>query len=251
VTRVLLLVVIAGLLVTGCGGQTAHQIPSGPVSASGSSGGVRITLSLPRSRYPADALIRARLEIRNLTHRTITAPGTSCTQNNPYAEDVSLSGLVTYPNGVRWITLIPTCGATTEDLYLGPGISIKSSVYVLARDPLLRGVMIFRNGRGGTGKALTAPIKLQLGSARPPRVRFSHASGLAATLTPQSRPHGSLVYLSIEHCYPGSAPYDYLGVFWTVAAGRTIRPECARPSSWRAIAGWVGSSVATIRFPAH
>jgi len=235
------------MLLVGCG---AGNRSGGPVSVSGVADGMRITLILPRTVYPADPLIRAEIKYHNVSRHLITAAGTSCTQNNPLVQDLSPSGTVLFPDGVRWIQFIPDCGATTEDLFLNSGNTLTSFVYAVAPDPAVRAVMTFRHN-GGTATVASPIVHLHFTRYLPPRVTIRSTPVVSATLAPRGRVHGQLLYVSADHCYPGSAPYDYLGAYWSNIYGRTIKPQCDHPSSWQMIAGWVGGSVANIHYVAR
>lgn len=242
---------LAAGTVTSCG-SSPHANSSGPITARRVSHGLRLTLMLPKRSYPRNALIGATVKVQNVSHHMISAPGTSCTQTEPFVEDIGPHGRILYPDGVSWLNLIPPCGAATEDTFMGPGFKRSlGPVYVIARSSTLRAVMDIRES--GVSQTSNTPafsplIRLHLGPYSAPKIALRAQARVAAHLDPGFSTTAPPVFLSLGHCYPGSAPYDYLGTYWGPASGRTIMPECNHPSSWRAIAGWPGHSVAFIHY---
>jgi len=221
----------------------------GPVSVSGLSDGLRITLTIDRHSYPGRALINARVRIHNVSGRLITAPGTSCSEMNPWVESIGPHGEVVYPDGVKWLNLIPCNGSTTEDTYMGPGYNrTYTGRYVIAGSSTLRAVMEVREPNS---LATSPPLSIHLTAYYPPMARIRTRPTVSAWIRPRFRVHSELTYLSVDHCYRGTAPYDYLGVYWAVPGIRVIRPECPHPLSWRVIAGWRDHSVVFINYLAR
>jgi hypothetical protein len=189
--------------------------------------------------------------VKNVSRHMISAPGTSCTQTEPWVEDTGWHGRDLYPAGVKWLNLIPPCGATTEDTFLAPGAHLlRGPIYVIASGPVLRAVMDIReNGSAQSyAPAMSPRLRLRLRRANPPRVRIRIQPHVLARVKPRYRSWRSPVFLSLEQCYPGTAPYDYLGVYWTPVSANVVRPECDHPLSWHAIVGWPGHSVAFIQY---
>jgi hypothetical protein len=122
-------------------------------------------------------------------------------------------------------------------------------VYVVARALSLRAVMTSRHG-SGRAKVESPVVTLHLTRPRPPRAILRTTPVVSARLDPRFRAYGSLLYLSADHCYPGNAPYDYLGAYWSTAPAHLITAQCNQPTSWRVIAGWIGRSVANIHYVA-
>jgi len=218
------------------------------LSTSGSVDGVRLTLSVANRLYPRDALIDASVRVQNGANREVSARGTSCTQTNPYVDDLSASGHVLYPNGIGWIHLLPNCGATTEDTFMPPGYDAVYHVVTIAQRPVLRASMWIRPTNTDVQVIAAAPpLTIRLGPANPPAVHVIQIrGGVGIRLDPDGRPKGVIHYVSLAHCYRGSDTFDYLGVFWSSMESQTIPANCANPSSWRVIAGWFGRSAAFV-----
>lgn len=119
------LLLVAWLMFSGITYGTQRQMASGagrgPVSVTGVSHGLRITLTVDRHSYPRRVLISATVRVQNVSGHLITAKGTSCSQMNPSVVSMGAHGRILFPNGVKWLNLIPCSGPTTEDSYMGPG----------------------------------------------------------------------------------------------------------------------------------
>lgn len=230
----------------GCGSSHSSGAAIGPRSVSGISHGIRLTLTVAHSAYPRNAIINASVRVQNQSSHLVTAAGTSCTQMNPLVEDLNVKGTVSFPNSVGWINLIPCVGPTTEDTFMGPRFDrLYQERYVVAMGTNVRAAMLIR----GDAKPVVSPtLILHLTSPDPPKVRIGSSPPVLARVKPNFSTHSSLLYLGVDQCQPGSAPYDYLGVFWASVQGRVIRPDCARPLSWRLTVGWVGHSAATVYY---
>lgn len=58
--------------------------------------GFQVVLSLPRRRFPGDALVRATVEVKNDSGRTVVRP-LPCHYGNPAVQVVKKAGLIVYP----------------------------------------------------------------------------------------------------------------------------------------------------------
>ena len=218
------------------------------VTASAVRYGVRLTMRMPNRPYPRNAVLNVPVRVRNMSNHLISAEGTSCTQTNPFVDSLGPHGTVLYPSSIRWFSLLPPCGATTEDTFMPPGYDAVYHVIVVAMGPLLRASMWLRPSDHTTQvTAAYPPLRLRLVPGTAPRVKILHRrQGLAARIIVPGHGPPALEYVTLAHCYPGSAPYDYLGHFWTATTSPVIRADCPHPASWRLLVGAIGGAAAFV-----
>lgn len=82
---------------------------------------------------------------------------------------------------------------------------------------------------GSASPAMSPRLRIHLSADAPPSLQIRQKPSVSARITPRFSVHSELTSLSVDHCYKGNAPYDYLGVYWTVPGIRLIRPQCRIP----------------------
>lgn len=210
--------------------------------------GIRLSLVLPRSTYPANALVRVSVEARNVSSRPRLIYGTCAGPLS--ASVVDGRGNVVYSSAGDGQ---PRCGPTNL-VTLAPRGKIREHVYVVLRGDRVRATV---NLAGHTVHGPATFVRLT--RSRGPRIVIRSRPYLHAEVRGPVRQRPTpLLYVESSACPSGSgqgmltgggtsgwtkiAPYR-AGVFW-------FSPGCDHPVRWRLIAGRVGESVVTVNRPA-
>ncbi len=225
------------------GTATARARSIESASKNAVAGHIQVSLSLPRSVYPRNALVRVTVEARNMLKPPRLIYGVC--SNLLSANVLDNKGNVTYTSDVD---AEPGCGeGKTETLQ--PGGTIKGYVYVVLRSTRVVAVANL------IARPVTSPTKLvRLTAPRGPQLVIQKAPHLFAKV----RAYGingrtELLYMWSSACRNKSKPgtlmeygsgwsstVAYLpGIFW-------FSPGCDHPFSWQLIAGFVGQSVVEI-----
>lgn len=239
------IVLLAFVLATAAS-ATAHARRTSPAPPAVVTHGLRITLQIGRRSYPANALVRVTLSVRNVSHHAISIMSGL---NAPQVVVLDDSGQeVCDPiNPLGDQTLITPLGPRRSS-QLPPGRSWKSYGYIVLRGDIVAARIIL----GGVKHAkpevqiMRPQLKLQLTSEAPPHVIVS-ASPLQARLIPPSPEAPPLLSFSQEQCDGLST-----GDGWATSGGDVVVPavpDTCTTYTWHAIAGWLNHPVATIVYP--
>lgn len=222
--------------------------------------GVRLSLTVPRRKYPRDALVRVTVQVRNISRHTVAIAPTICGPGYTSVAVTSPHGQVVYPPAVP--SALPSCGSADGlPLRLNPGQGLREKVFAILRGDRVSAVAHVRvNRRSATVKSITAgPITLTLTHGRPPhvRVRITPRWGMEADVKPvDSSQSGSPYYIESSLCPSGNGRTGPLGmgggmVNWT----RAPRPEqgefrflagCTDPMAWSLVVGWLDQPVVQV-----
>lgn len=217
--------------------------------------GVTVSLLVPRTRYPRDALIQATVTVRNDSGSTIMVP-TSCDNNNPGIEvlrhDVvggARFATRVYPPALpQW--LMPPCSPVFRRL--ASGESFQNGGFVVLVGGYVRGFAVIAAGSEEI-RIATPQLHVHLSPSRPPRVTMHTTAPVHATIHRPQGAAGPLLYVQYSACPLGSGSQQLTGQpdwrIWATAPTDTLTPGCARPTQWDVLAGWPGFSVARIVYP--
>lgn len=237
-------------------GHLAHGVTPVMLSASGRRDGRMLTVSLPSRAYPENALIRVRLTVTNVSHRTLGVghPDVNgCAMYPPVADVVGRDGKVLYP------PVIPPGAMNSCDPFavglvypLRPGASFSVEELAVLRGNRIRGSLLLPGGGYRRYALVTPPITVRLVPGTPPAVHFIGGHIPAATFTPPKGTSGRLYVVSNWNCrMEGVEAAEATSQTWFPARSAHLvagESDCTRVTWWRAVAGWIGYPVATVRY---
>jgi hypothetical protein len=202
--------------------------------------GLALSLSIPKSVYPWNALVRVRLTIRNLTSQPMILPQ-SCA-DNPRVEAMNDRGTVVYPPQPRDRPCV-----NDAPLALDPGASLERSLYVVLRGRYVRAAVTMASGSTNqTAAGDSIPLTLVRQTA--PVITMRKSPVIAAFIRPRSPVHGPLFHRDVYECGVDSdMTYWARTTKWTRMLGTRIVPHwplhCGYPSEWHVTAGWLNEPV--------
>lgn len=227
--------------------------------------GVRLTLSLPQRIYPHNALVRAKIIVRNVSRREVYVAEQGSADNGfqtPQVEVVGPDGNVVYPPALS-MQFLPRPGQIGSTSALSPKQTVVWHEYVILRAMRIRTWLDVQTSSAPDApqqRVMTPPLMLHLISGTAPGVTLRvTGSRVEAVIHPVGRVHGPLVYLDSGRCmYPGLGT-QYPEHFTWIPALRhrfTLQSEpalgpCPDVLAWQAIAGWNGEPVAQINYLAR
>lgn len=212
--------------------------------------GLRITLHVGRPSYPANALVRATLVIRNVTHHQISI---MFGQNSPRVVVVDSSGREVYSPATPLgnLTLIYPEGPGPSYFKLGAGQSYRVGQYAILRGSELRAQVVIASLAHPSEIDIARPrLRVRLTAAGAPKDVVS-ASPLRATIVARVRETGPMIWKGEDQCVTGRGDTYATGSGWTSTRGDVVVPDPSLPTdcatyTWHAIAGWLNHPVATI-----
>jgi len=216
--------------------------------------GLDLSLSLPRSVYPRDALAIATVRLRNLSSHVmqLAAP---CGDNPAVQVMSGTTGAIVFPPIFR-ASAGGSCHMRRHRFgvtgVLEPGSALVRQVFIILRGSVVRPTVSIVTGLGPsmlTGRAL----KLTLVDGKPPTFTLSTTPTLSATIRSALPVAGPLVYAELYRCGVDSeVTYSEHSGRWQFARGSRLvphwPPNCAYPFEWHAVAGWPGQPVAHIDY---
>lgn len=216
--------------------------------------GVTVSLLVPGTTFPRDALVQATVVVRNSSQAIISVP-TSCDSNNPGIEllrhdaATGRDDIRTYPPALPEAPAL-VCSAVIQ--HVPPGGILRNSGLIVLRSAYLRAFVDIWTG-SGIVHVTTAQIHFHLRRANPPRVTLHTTQRAAVTVHAPAGASGPLLYVQYSACPdPVAGTIGWVDGTWRVwdsSATDRLRPECRRPTAWDALAGWMGFTVARIRYP--
>jgi len=231
----------------------AQVARDGSVSTSATSGGLRLTITVPRRSYPRDALAPMKVSMRNVSSHAIgylrlgvAAPGYAV----PQAEVLDASGRVVFPPAMPYFPPLP--GPAPFVQRLDPGQTVAQTQYVVMRGARIRASQAFTlqaqpnpSVRRPLSVLRTRPITVALTSEPAPRISlYASGSDLRADIMPPPGVTGRPLRLSYTDC--GFPTYDYTET-WT-ASGTHITPGCGPVQEWHLRVAWVNHPVAALDY---
>jgi hypothetical protein len=218
---------------------------------------VRLSLFLPQSDYPQNALVQVTLRVENVGSRRVNVGRDSngeCESYSPHVLVETEEGTILYPPAIPPGSL-HSCPGAGEYAPLPPGKSVTTQQYVILRADLLRAQLIIPV-RGGTQWLATPPLTVSLYPASPPAFRLRIRRLPSANLVRPPGARGPLYVVSNWYCtwpnpfYGYSASLASSQVWVETSSNHLVAGErpCRRVVWWRAVAGWLDEPVATIRY---
>ena len=238
------------------GTRATHPTPPqhnlGGLLASRTVDGLRFTLRVSARSEPANALIRSRLTVTNVSAHLLSLFGDGCSPK-PSVQVLDPQGRA-YPQPA--FTQVWEC-ADRPPLTLRPGARLVTTPLAVLRSGRLRPEITVLSG--GSTRTVTGPIL---------HVRLTHAPSalvvlhqnfgvpgpeFTATVRPAWTHLGRLYVESLESCmkanHGGGSQTGSPG--WHPINGSTLRTSILGPSChsqlWHFYAGWIGHPIATFR----
>jgi hypothetical protein len=227
----------------------AERSPS--VQASATTHGLRITLRAARRSYPAGAVIRVTLTIRNVSRRAISimsgldAPRFQVTDGSGQVVFDSLQ-----PLGSQTLFIATGPGPVSDTLARGAASTIHS--YVVLSGRTLATTLILGDFLHHIPPVTIAgpQMHFRLTSEQPPSVAIS-TNPLSAKLTSAVPVSSRFVWFSETHCVDTDGNGSAVRSGWVPRGNGRFRPlgqlVCAH-LTWHAIAGWLGHPIATVTY---
>lgn len=207
--------------------------------------GLSLTVSVPKTVYPWNALVRVRLSVRNLTPQPLFFPQ-SCT-DNPRVEAIREVGTVVYPPEPKDQPCV-----TDAPLRLDPGARLERRLYVVLRSRRVRAAVTVTVGDGNRTVVGDAVV-LRLVRRSPPTMIMRTSPVIAAFVRPSIAARGPLFHKDVYQCGVDSdMTYWARTTKWTRIWGTRIVPHwpvhCGYPSEWDVTAGWLNEPVVKARY---
>jgi hypothetical protein len=259
VYRSIAALLVLGLSITWPAGRTQAGpstvgVPAGRAAAAHQ---ITLSLSLPGTAYPLDALVPVTLTLRNGTIHAVST--WDCLEASLLAQAVGSNGRPHYP------PLLPPPGApfaycpgrghSRRGVELAPGRRLVRHQYVMLRTPIVRG-----HAEIQTEPNQQKPVSIDTPLSPIRRVRGAgptlvlHRKPVSATVSPVPG-GGPLLVSEYVHCTGRSTDRYGLSAVrghWNTAAGTTLRPlnglRCPAVKEWHLFVAQVGRPVARIDY---
>lgn len=230
--------------------------------------GVRVSLTLPRRAYPYQALVRVMVRIENLSRGLVLVnngpPG--CPPISPFIAVWKRGQHVVSANGVSPIVLAgPRCippaggvgrqpvpGAQLPGTHIYPGGHFDMYFYVVLGGWRLRASVPLSTISGNTVTAnyrmFTPFAHVRFTRGIPPAVQLCPEFA-CATITPPvgTHPRGPLFFASDDATGTSPRPIRCMQDLQPhPVRGRVVRPDCAHPTIWHFMAGWLNHRVVEV-----
>ncbi|MGH2441565.1 MAG: hypothetical protein ACRDFX_00160 [Chloroflexota bacterium] len=218
---------------------------------------VRISMWLthPRRVYPRGALAPVTVRLRNLAP-FIQVWALDCGNENPQVQVLTPQGTVRYPPALPLLAPLHCLPGAAITRPLNPGATYQRQFLVIMRGRFLRASWDYRSASpqyaaNRLTRVTTPPLAVKLVAGRAPAVTLHRAPSVFATIQRPRGSRGPLRFLEVASCpgTKGGPPRLIQNIFhWQPVAGREIRPPCANPTVWHAVAGWVNLQMATVNY---
>ena len=237
-TGLLVLVLVVPFLVP----NSTHAATG--TASSVSADGVRLTLTLPRTVYPRNALVRATVRVQNVGQRTVfTRIGDGCVSTNPFVEAFNRQGrrLDQGPS----ITFDRAGGCTHV---LGqpftPGQFAVRHVFVVLRGRYLRAVLTI--GKNLHRRDMSAKLAVNLIAGETPVVTINQTDEPAVTVRRPPGATGSLYYSGSALCGTAAEPQTtQLDLLWSQVSS-PLHSGCLQTREWHGLVGYLNYPVVPI-----
>jgi hypothetical protein len=232
-----------------------------PITSAITAHGVRLSLSLPRSTYPHNALVRVRLTLTNLSRHTIYVGSTAapaCAWYGPGVQVLGSSGQVLYPPATEW--LLASCGPPILSRPLEPGRALRRTTFAILWGTAIRGVATLSTATLRKAVTIESPLLYpHMIDEAAPSLTLKRQPGLQLTVAPAvPEQHGVFSFVFGVWC-PGPNPPSLEGGHatgvsrWQRAPTLLGRPfhleaQCANPVRWVFAGGWLNHPVAAVDY---
>lgn len=229
--------------------------PNGSVTTWVISGGLKLTLTVPRRSYPRNALAQVQVSLRNVTNHDVGywLPGYDPVGYAvPQAEVLNAAGTIVFPPAMPYMPALP--GPVPGLAPLHSGQSVTQSEYIVVRGARIRATQNFMP-RMTSNLSLppyvltTRPILVRLTSEPAPKLtlRGSPTSPVLDVTRP-SHVAGPMLQISYADCgFQTTGPsYSYPGGWFP--AGLQLRPGCTPLGAWHVRLAWLNHPVAALDY---
>lgn len=232
--------------------------PGSSTTTWATAGGLKLSLTVPRSSYPRNALAQVAVGIRNISHHTVgyqtppgvVAPGVTA----PQVEVLDHSGRIVFPPAMP--DFPPWPGPAPSVIPVRPGQAVHTHAYIVVRGARVRASVTFTPKWGsGTERApdtlRTHPIWVKLTSEPAPTLTLhTRPSGPVVDVTRPPGVTGSPLKISLASCPTPSQPLQAaFDPIWSATDLRVI-PGCAPVQGWDLQVAWLNHPVAALDYSA-
>jgi len=224
--------------------RAAHATTSTRISVSTvSADDVRLTLTLPRSAYPRNALVRATVHIQNVGTRTVfTRIGDGCTSTNPVIEVFDRQGRV-MDRGPSIAFGNPGCKHVSGQPFR-PGQVVTQHVFAVLRGRYLRAVLSI--GKSLHGRDVGAKLAVRLIAGAAPSVTIGQTGEPFVTVRQPPGATGPLYYSGSALCGTATDPQTtQSNLIWSPVSS-TFHSGCLRTREWHGLAGYLNYPIVSI-----
>ncbi len=219
------------------------------------SGGLKLTLTVPRRSYPRNALAQVQVTLRNVNNHTIgyLHPGIGpIGYDAPQAEVLNAAGKIVFPPAMPYTPALPGPAPFFEPLK--PGGTVSSSEYIVVRGARIRATQNFMpqmpsNLNLPPYVLTTRPILMRLTAETAPKLTL-HGDPLDPVLDVTRPPNvqGPMLSLSYASCGFGlnGPTYSYPGGWF--ASKPHLTPGCSPLNGWYVRAAWLNHPVAALDY---
>lgn len=224
--------------------RAAHATTSTRISVSTvSADGVRLTLTLPRSVYPLNALVRATVRIQNVGQHTVfTRIGDDCTSTNPVIEVFDRQGRV-MDQGPSVTFGNPGCKHVLGQPFRPRQVVVRH-VFAVLRGRYLRAVLTI--GKNLHGQDVSAKLAVRLITGVAPTVTIDQTSEPFATVRRPPGAIGSLYYSGSALCGTATDPQTtQINLLWAPVSS-SLHSGCLQTREWHGLAGYLNYPIVSI-----
>ena len=217
--------------------------------------GVKLSLIVPHTTYPRDAVVQVLILLRNISSEnvyTVNGSGSPCPASPLGVQVVTPAGAILPARPIPNV-FVPCnpFGATPQPLPSGMGILVPA--FVVLQSTGLRAEAWLRIG-GATVAVYGRTVHLNLVAASHPTLRVEQKGGrIYAVFSPALRGHGQLIYADSYTCLHSSGgsvftthPHPTDG--WSVTTSLRFQASCKVPRQWHVVAGYLNRPVATLGY---
>lgn len=243
------------------------QQSAGAFFVSGTSHGIHVSLTFPRSRYPMNALLLATITVTNVGKLDRYLPDWPPDWGGEFSPHLRMrtpGGRLVYEEELSTF-VTPTPGSMPDTYILHPGRTLTRHVRFVLQAPQLQAIVLVANGyisaRGSIRPSAMASrvwhIPTAFGAIKlmrepPPTVKLTHTPLMAtATFRPQPGVRGPAYFMDSSYCSTGNGGWTDQNIPWTVARTNHISLHyyryCTTKQWLHAVIGWPDHAVAYVR----
>jgi hypothetical protein len=230
-------------------------VPKGSVTTWVMSGGLKLTLTVPRRSYPRNALAQVRVTLRNVTNHDVgywTSVVGPAGEAAPQAEVLNAPGKVLFPPAMPYWPPLP--GPPPGLATLQSGQSVTESEYIVVRGARIRATQSFMP-RMTTNLNLppyvlsTRPIFMRLTSEPAPTLALHGApTDPALDVTRPSNVQGPMWSVRYANCGVQLPVFVYTYTQVWVRSNLHLTPGCSPLLEWHLRVAWLNHPVAALDY---
>jgi hypothetical protein len=226
----------------------AHATSSTGIADSTVSDGVRLTVTLQRSVYPRNALVRATVRIENVGQHTIlTWVGDGCTSTNPFIEVFDDHGRLLDQGPTVAFDRAGGCSHVLGQPFR-PGQVVVRHLFAVLRGRYLRAVLSV--GKNLNAQEATSRLAVHLIAGAAPTVTIDQSGEPVALVQRPPGATGPLYYSGSALCGTAADPQTTsMDLLWSPVSP-TLHSGCLQTREWHGLVGYLNQPVATIDYTA-